>query len=122
MQENLIKLIQKQGNYLNGLSNFFRELGYETDLKKYITYKFNDPTKTQLNFIYENSTTYTLGVTILVNNIKQLHLFSCDTITKTYNLFYIDPEDNNIYCVFDAQGYMKLSFIEFIKRIIHETK
>jgi hypothetical protein len=109
MQDNLINRIKYQGNYLNGISHFFRELSYEPELKDIITYTFLEPENKTLPLIHTDSTTY--SDKLLFN--RNLNLFSLNNVISLYNLFYRD-NDNKVQSIFDGQGFIRISFIEYV--------
>lgn len=110
MQDNLINRIKYQGNYLNGISHFFRELSYEPELKDVITYTFLEPENKTLPLIHTDLISYSDKLLFSFN----LNLFSLNNVITSYNLFYKDT-DNKIQPIFDGQGFIRISFIEYIR-------
>jgi hypothetical protein len=116
MQVDLQTLIKYQGNYLNGVSHFLRELAYEPELKDIITYIFLEPNNKTLSLVHTDTKTYSDK---LLFNIP-IDLFSLNNVITSYNLFYKDKD--KVVSLFDGQGFIKLSFIEYIRNLINETK
>jgi hypothetical protein len=109
MQVDLQTLLKYQGNYLNGISHFFRELSYEPELKDVITYTFLEPNNKTLSLIHTDTKTYSDK---LLFNIP-IDLFSLNNVITSYNLFYTD--EDKVLPLFDGQGFIRISFIEYVR-------